>query len=111
MSREGHNLVNGVFIPNSLSVLYTSPVNQITTISACSITNESSSAVTVTMRLIKNGGTLTGNAIMINRTLAGYETFNIGSGIGQILESLGTIQASASTAGVIGCLISGVVAS
>lgn len=86
----------GAQLTTSVATYYTVPANTITTISACTLTNSTGTARTVTMYLVPNGGSAgVTNIILSARTIAAGESYNVSAAIGQTIPAGATIQALA----------------
>lgn len=98
------------FLANSETTQYTGPANSSVKISSARLTNTSGSAVTVSISLVKTGGTA-GNS---NRVLAGY-SLAAGDGIdlpelaGAFLGPADFVSAIASTGSAVALVLTGVV--
>ena len=112
MQRIAKRLINGSQLGVSASTYYTAPNNTTTTISAMTLTNDTTSAVTATVHIVPSGSTATSlNKVLSARTISAGESYNVGGAIGQTLEAGGTIQALASVAASITIVASGYEAS
>jgi len=108
MQRLPKRLVDGSQLTVAAVTYYTTPVNTLTTISACTLTNTTAGALTATLYLVPSGGSATtSNCILSARTIAAGESFNVGSAIGQTLPAGGTLQGLASAATSIAIVASG----
>lgn len=108
MQRLPKRLVDGSQLTVAAAVYYTTPANTLTTIAACTLTNTSAGAVTVTMYLVPSAGAPgAANCILSARTLAAGESYNVGSAIGQTLPAGATLQALASAGTAITLVASG----
>lgn len=108
MQRLPKRLVNGSQLTTSSATYYTVPANTITTISACTLTNTTSGAVTATVYLVPSGGSAgVANCILSARVIAAGESYNVGSAIGQSMADGGTLQALAGSATSITLVASG----
>lgn len=89
---------------------YTTPANSATTVSACSVTNTSATARTVTVYLVPTGGAAgPENAVCSARTVAPGETFNVPGAIAQTIPAGATLQAMSDAGGALSLVASGYV--
>ena len=101
-------LCAGAQLTASAAPYYTVPANTITTISACSLTNSTATARTVTMHLVPNGGSANAaNMILSARTVAPGETYNVASAIGQTIPAGASIQSLSDVAAAVTLIASG----
>ena len=108
MQRLPARLIDGAQLTAIVATYYITPPNTITTIAACTLTNTTAGAVTVTLHLVPFSGTASAaNMILSARTIAAGESFNVGSAIGQSMAAGGMIQALAGTAASITLVASG----
>ena len=108
MQRLPKRLVDGSQLTAVAATYYTTPLNTLTTIAACTLTNTTAGAVTVTLHLVPGAGAASAsNCILSARTLAAGESYNVGSAIGQTLAAGGTLQGLAGTAACITLVASG----
>lgn len=99
MQRLPKRLVDGSQLTTSAATYYTTPANTLTTISACTVTNTTGTAQTLTMHLIPQGGSASAsNMIVSARVVAAGESFNVASAIGQTMAAGGFLQALAGAA-------------
>lgn len=107
-TRNPKRLVDGSQLTTSAATYYTTPANTLTTISACSATNTTATARTVTVYLVPNGGSATAaNTVCSARVVAPGETFNVVGAIGQTMVAGGTLQALAEANTAISLVASG----
>ena len=84
--------------------LYTAPANTKTTISACSVTNKTASARTVTLTVQAAGGTA--RNIAFGMGVGAGETRVVHGAIGQTLEAGGVLAGLADAAGALDIVVS-----
>jgi len=90
--------VDGAQIANSATTYYTA-TNCMARVDACTITNTTSGAVTVTIYRIESGGSAgASNTILSSYSIAAGESYVVSALIGQWLETSGFIQMVASAA-------------
>lgn len=108
MQRLPKRLVDGAQLTAVAATYYTTPLNTLTTIAACTLTNTTAGAVTATLHLVPGAGAAgPANCILSARTLAAGESYNVGSAIGQTLAAGGTLQGLAGAAASITLVASG----
>lgn len=108
MQRLPKRLVSGSQIAATATPYYTVPANTVTTISACTLTNTTASAITVSMYLVPDLGTVgVTNCVLSGKTVAAGESYNVVSVIGQSLAAAGTLQAVAGAAASVTLIASG----
>jgi hypothetical protein len=101
-------LCAGVQLAAAAGVLYTTPLNTITTISAATLTNSTATARLVTMYLVPAGGTPgAANMILSARTVAPGESYNVAQAIGQTIPAGATVQALCDAATAVTLVMSG----
>ena len=108
MQRLPARIVNGAQLTVIVTIYFTSPANTLTTISACSVTNTTATARTLTMHLVPNAGTADAtNVICSARVVAAGETYNVAGAIGQTIPAGGTLQALSDAAAALTLVASG----
>jgi len=94
MQRLPKRLVDGSQLTAVAATYYTTPANTITTISACSVTNSTVTARTLTLHLVPSGGAAgVTNLVCSARVIAPGETYNVAGAIGQTMDAGGFISA------------------
>ncbi|KFC61957.1 hypothetical protein [Massilia sp. LC238] len=86
------------------AALYTAPANTKTTISACSVTNKTGNARTVTLTVQAAGGTA--RNIAFGMGVGAGETRVVHGAIGQTLEAGGVLAGLADAAGALDIVVS-----
>lgn len=84
--------------------LYTAPANTKTTISACSVTNKTNAARTVTLTVKPAGGTARNLAFAMG--VGAYETRVVHGAIAQTLEAGGVLAGLADASGALDIVVS-----
>tara|TARA_R110000782_G_scaffold55229_1_gene116485 strand:- start:77 stop:415 length:339 start_codon:yes stop_codon:yes gene_type:complete len=108
MQRLPKRIIDGARLTTSAGIYYTTLDNTLMTVSAITLMNDTSGAVTATIHLVPFGATPTSlNKVLSARTIAPGESYNVGSVIGQTMAAGGTIQALASVAASISIIASG----
>ena len=103
------NIVEGVQLGTSGTVLYTAPVNSKVRIDALSFTNTDSIPITITANICKEGTVADDtNKVLNGYSLAPGATYVPQGAIGQWISAEGFLQADASVAAKIACVASGV---
>ena len=102
------SLVNGTNLTDAVATYYTVGANTRGIITKATFTNDSASAVTLTINLVPLAGSAGyANQITKAKSLAASETWSCTDIVSQVLEAGGFISMVASTTTVIGCRISG----
>jgi hypothetical protein len=108
MQRLPKRLIEGSQLTTVVATYYPTPDNTVCTVSACTVTNTTAGAVTVTMYLVPSAGTAgASNCILSARSIAAGESFNVNPVIGQTLVAGATLQALASAGASITLIASG----
>ena len=108
MQRLPKRLVPGSRLTTSAATYYTTPDNTVATISAMTVTNTTSAAVTVTIHLVPNASSAgNANVVLFEKVIPPGQSRIVGEAIGQSLAMGGTIQAQASAATSITLVASG----
>lgn len=101
-------LVTGSQIAASATTYYTA-TNVRARIDACSLTNTTGGAITVTMHIVASGGTADAtNCVLSSYSVAAGQTYVPPGVVGQWIEEGGTLQALASSATSVTLVASGV---
>lgn len=101
-------LVAGSQIAASATTYYTA-TNLTARIDACTLTNTTGGAVTVTMHLVPSGGTADAtNIILSAHPVPAGGSYIVPGALGQAIESGGTLQALASAATSVTIVVSGI---
>jgi len=107
MQRLPKRLVGGSQLTTSAATYYTTPANTITTISACSVTNSTGTARTLTLHLVPLGDVAgVANIVCSARVVAPGETYNVVGAIGQSMDAGGFISALAEAAAALTLVVS-----
>jgi hypothetical protein len=108
MAVQAKRLVSGSLLTGSAATYYTAS-NVTTRIDKMTATNTDTSARTITVYLVPNAGTAGDSNIIIDaKSILPGETYTCPEGVGHVVQNGGTIQALASTAGVVSFMSSGV---
>ena len=108
MQRLPKRIIDGAQLTLAAATYYTVPANTLTTISACSVTNTTGIARSVTLYLVPTGGAAGAtNCVCSGRVIAPGETYNVAGAIGQTLAAGGTVQALSDLAAALSLVASG----
>lgn len=93
----------------SIASIYTAGSTTKAVVKRASFCNTTSGAITLLLHLVPPGGSVSdGNMVINHVSISAGETYIAGEVEGQVVDSLGSIQAEASSAGSITAVISGV---
>lgn len=84
-------LVAGVQLTGTAATYYTAPASTRTLITACTLTNTTAGAVSVTLSL---GTDAAGTRVLSARSIAAGETYSVVGAVGQMMEAAEVLQAS-----------------
>lgn len=96
------SLIAGLFVPASVQVLYTVPLNTTVQIETLTVTNTDTVAHQVSVYLAPNSAVAAGQYnVLPGRVLAAGESIQVYQAVNKVLNASGTIQAQADTPGVV----------
>lgn len=102
MTVTAKRFINGSLMTAAAVTYYTAPTSTKAVIKALAICNTTGVAITVTIYLVPNGGTATGdNAITAGLSVAANATYTCPEAVNQVLEAGGMIQAKGANLSIV----------